>query len=102
MVYAKRVFSVLFASVLVLIAREAWSQANLGLPLVAAEQVGVSNQKLDRIHDVVKQEVEQGKLPGTVVLVARRGKLVYADVVGFGTRTRVSRWASTQYSGLRR
>lgn len=61
----------------------AWSQANLGLPRAPAEQVGMSKQKLDRIHDVLKQEVDQGKLAGTVVLVARKGKLVYADAVGF-------------------
>jgi len=40
-------------------------------------------QKLDRIHDVLKQHVADGKLPGTVVLVARKGKLVYANAAGF-------------------
>ena len=74
--------AVLFGAV-VLTVPAAWSQANLGLPRVSPEQVGMSKQRLDRIHDVLKQEVDQGKLPGTVVLVARRGKLVYADVIGF-------------------
>ncbi len=77
------VITAALVSTLVLDAPAAWAQANLGLPRVPAEQVGMSKQKLDRIHDVLKQEVDQGKLPGTVVLVARRGKLVYADVVGF-------------------
>ena len=35
------------------------------------------------LNEALKQEVEQGKLAGTVVLVARKGKLVYADAVGF-------------------
>jgi CubicO group peptidase (beta-lactamase class C family) len=52
----------------------------MGLPEVPPEQVGMSRQKLDRIHDVLKQHVADGKLPGTVVLVARKGKLIYADV----------------------
>src|SRR5262252_9540400 len=55
----------------------------MGLPEVPPEQVGMSKQKLDRIHDALKQHVADGKLPGTVVLVARKGKLIYADVTGF-------------------
>ena len=54
-----------------------------GLPEAPPEQVGMSKQKLARIHDVLKQHVADGRLPGTVVLVARKGKLVYADVTGF-------------------
>src|SRR5262245_49880112 len=55
----------------------------MGLPEVPPEQVGMSKQKLDRIHDALKQHVADGKLPGAVVLVARKGKLIYADVTGF-------------------
>ena len=55
----------------------------MGLPEAPPEQVGMSKQKLDRIHDALKQHVADGKLPGTVVLVARKGKLVYADAAGF-------------------
>src|SRR5438874_8378195 len=55
----------------------------MGLPEVPPEQVGMSKQKLDRIHDALKQHVADGKLPGTVMLVARKGKLIYADVTGF-------------------
>jgi CubicO group peptidase (beta-lactamase class C family) len=55
----------------------------MGLPQALPEQVGMSQQKLDRIHDLLKQNIGDGKLPGTVVLVARKGKLVYADAAGF-------------------
>jgi CubicO group peptidase (beta-lactamase class C family) len=55
----------------------------MGLPETLPEQVGMSRQKLDRIHDVLKQHIADGKLAGTVVLVARKGKLVYADAAGF-------------------
>src|SRR5207253_545453 len=40
----------------------------MGLPEVPPEQVGMSKQKLDRIHDALKQHVADGKLPGTVML----------------------------------
>src|SRR5215472_3361488 len=68
---------------LIAVGPSAWSQANLGLPEAPADQVGMSKQKLDRIHDAFKQEVEHSKLAGTVELVARKGKLIYADAVGF-------------------
>jgi CubicO group peptidase (beta-lactamase class C family) len=53
------------------------------LPQAAAEQVGMSKQKLDRIRPALQREVDEGNLAGTVVMVARKGKLVYADAVGF-------------------
>src|SRR5262245_27698837 len=53
------------------------------LPQASPEQVGMSKPKLDRIHAALQQEVDQAKLPGTVVMVARKGRLVYADAVGF-------------------
>ena len=68
---------------LIVAAPTAWSQANLGLAMAPAEQLGMSKQRLDRIHEALKQEIEQGKLAGTVVLVARKGRLVYADAAGF-------------------
>ena len=40
------------------------------------------------------QHVADSKLPGTVVLVARKGKLIYADATGLRTRTKASRWRS--------
>jgi CubicO group peptidase (beta-lactamase class C family) len=53
------------------------------LPAAAPEDVGMSKAKLDRIHTVLQQEIDNGKLPGTVVMVARKGKLVYTDAAGF-------------------
>jgi CubicO group peptidase (beta-lactamase class C family) len=67
----------------VLAAQVASADVGLPLPQAAAEQAGMSKQKLDRIREVLQREVDQGKLPGTVVMIARKGKLVYADAVGF-------------------
>src|SRR5690349_16383196 len=69
---------------LVVTASPAWSQVNLlGLEQAPPEQVGVSKEKLGRIHDALKENIADGKLAGTVVLVARKGKLIYADAAGF-------------------
>jgi CubicO group peptidase (beta-lactamase class C family) len=73
----------------------AWAQsAPQPLPAAKPEQVGMSADKLAKIGQVLKREVDQGKLPGAVVMVARKGKLVYADAVGFqdkGAGTPMSR-----------
>ena len=69
---------------LVVTAPSAWSQVNLlGLEQAPPEQVGVSKEKLGRIHDALQESIADGKLGGTVVLVARKGKLIYADAAGF-------------------
>jgi CubicO group peptidase (beta-lactamase class C family) len=68
---------------LVVATSSAWSQVILGLEQAPPGQVGLSKQKLDRIHDALQQNIVDGKLAGTVVLVARKGKLIYADAAGF-------------------
>lgn len=54
-----------------------------GLPAAAPESVGMSGPKLSRIAETFKKEIDQGKLPGAVFLVARKGKLVYSEAIGF-------------------
>ena len=68
------------AALSLLAAGAAFAQA---LPPAKPDQVGMSAQRLARISEVLKQEVEQGKLPGVVVMVARKGKLVYSDAFGW-------------------
>ena len=73
----------LFATVLCVAAlfsfATTWAQ---GLPAAPAESVGMSAQKLARIAETFRKEIDQGKLPGAVFLVARKGKLVYSDAIG--------------------
>lgn len=57
-----------------------WAQA---LPAAKPEQVGMSTPRLARLGDVLKAEIDQGRLAGAVVMVARKGKLVYSDSIGF-------------------
>ena len=47
------------------------------------EQVGMSAERLGRITTVLKEEIADGKLPGAVVMVARKGKIIYSDAIGF-------------------
>ena len=54
------------------------------LPTAKPEEVGLSSQRLDRIDAVLKADIENGKIPGAVLLVARKGKIAYFK--SFGTR----------------
>ena len=50
------------------------------------EDVGLSSERLERLSAVLDKYVEDGRLPGGVALVARRGKLAYLEA--FGQRDR--------------
>jgi CubicO group peptidase (beta-lactamase class C family) len=67
------------AGVLSLFVAAAWAQ---GLPKASPESVGMSSERLRKISAVMQQEIADKKLPGAVVLVARKGKLVYSEAFG--------------------
>src|SRR6202021_1342484 len=46
------------------------------------ESVGLSGERLTQIGKVFGAEVDQGRLPGAVIAVARGGKLVYLEALG--------------------
>lgn len=47
-----------------------------------AESVGMSASRLERIAPAMQKFVDEGKLPGVVTLVARRGQVVHFEAVG--------------------
>jgi CubicO group peptidase (beta-lactamase class C family) len=53
------------------------------LPSARPEQVGLSSGRLERIGQLLKADVEKGQIPGTVALVARKGRVAYFESVGF-------------------
>lgn len=53
------------------------------LPSAKPEALGLSSQRLKNISTVFRTHIDQGKLPGVVVMVARNGKLAYSDAIGF-------------------
>lgn len=52
------------------------------LPTASPESVGMSSERLGKITAAMRQEIADRKLPGAVVMVARKGKLVYAQSFG--------------------
>ena len=51
-----------------------------------AEEVGFSTERLGRIGEWLRAEIDAGRIPGAVALVARKGKLAYLEA--FGSRDR--------------
>ena len=52
------------------------------LPLVKPELVGMSSERMARIEPFLKRYVDDGKLSGSISLVARRGKIVHLERAG--------------------
>jgi len=58
-----------------------------GLPKAArAEDVGLSSDRLKRLTAAFQADVENGKIPGAVILIARHGKIAYFEAIGFQNR----------------
>jgi CubicO group peptidase (beta-lactamase class C family) len=53
------------------------------LPSAAPEAAGLSAERLAILKKNLEDDVKAGKLPGAVVAVARKGKLVYFEASGF-------------------
>ncbi len=61
------------------------SQARAERPLLRArpEAVGLSSSRLTTLGQVLRADIEAGRMPGAVVAIARRNKLVYLEAFGF-------------------
>lgn len=62
-----------------LMASGAWAQP---LPTADPESVGFSGQRLERLTEAFEQEIDQERLPGAVIMIARDGKLAYSETFG--------------------
>ena len=74
---------VLVLSLVVLATSAAWAA---DLTIAKPEQVGLSSERLTRITEMMKTDVEKGRMPGAIALVARKGRIVYFEAAGFRDR----------------
>ncbi len=69
----------------ILLSAPAFSQP---LPVAKSpEEVGISSQRFERLRRQMKADVDSGRIPGAVLLVARNGKIASLDTVGFQERS---------------
>ena len=53
-----------------------------GLPVAAPNTVGMSAEKLNQIDALVEKDISDKKLPGAVVVIGHKGKIVYRKAFG--------------------
>jgi CubicO group peptidase (beta-lactamase class C family) len=56
---------------------------DLPLPRAKPEEVGMSSERLARIGAALNADIESGRIPGAVIAVARRGKIVLFEAYGW-------------------
>jgi len=54
-----------------------------GIPAARPETVGLSPARLDHLKTWLQGEVDQGRIPGAVVMIVRDGKLAWSQTVGY-------------------
>src|SRR5580704_9448399 len=66
--------------------------ALLAIPLAAAsiqgakpEELGLSTERLQRIHETIQRHIDAGDISGAVTVVARRGRLAHFEAHGLMT-----------------
>ena len=52
------------------------------LPRAEPEEIGLSSSRLARLGSVLRAEIERGRVPGAVALIARRGRLGFFESFG--------------------
>lgn len=63
------------------------AHAQDNLPRAARpEEVGLSTERLARLSKLTQEHIDAGRLPGAVILIARRGKIAAFDALGFRDR----------------
>jgi CubicO group peptidase (beta-lactamase class C family) len=80
----KRLVAFVTLLTVVVLTESGWAQ---GLPAAKPEQVGMSAERLERVSRALRGEIEAGKIPGAVALVARRGQIVYFESLGLRDKT---------------
>jgi CubicO group peptidase (beta-lactamase class C family) len=58
------------------------------LPLASPEKLGMSTERLSRIDKVVNENISEGRVAGTVIIIMREGKVAYFKTHGMMDRER--------------
>ncbi len=53
------------------------------LPVAKPEKVGMSSERLKRIHEIMQRHIDAGNITGAVTAVARRGQVVHFEAHGY-------------------
>jgi CubicO group peptidase (beta-lactamase class C family) len=73
----------LFAPAVLVLATALQAQS---LPNAPPDQVGFSQERLNRIRPAMERDIAEGEMAGAVGLIARRGKVAYFETYGMADR----------------
>ena len=77
----KRFIALKSATALLLVSAACAALAQ-GVPTATPESVGMSSTRLQAMKSALQTEIDQGKFPGAIVMIARNGKLVFSETLG--------------------
>ena len=69
---------IIFSLLFLFITSTTWAELSTAKP----EDVGLSSERLNRLSGSLKAHIEKGVMPGSVVMVVRKGKIVYFESFG--------------------
>jgi CubicO group peptidase (beta-lactamase class C family) len=78
----RKIYSIITLVAIALMSTMAIAFSGASLPKAPPAEVSMSGERLERIAQVLKKDIDASKLPGAVVMVARKGKLVYSSALG--------------------
>jgi hypothetical protein len=91
----------LLASIIVALAALTVPVRAASFNLTKPEDAGMSSKRLERIGTALRAEIDEGLMPGAVVAVSRKGKLVYYESSAISTRPRARPCPRMRSSPLR-
>ena len=68
--------------VLALVCVAGAARAEMPVPMAKPEEVGLSSAQLKKIEEATAKNIDEGIIPGAVMLVARHGKVAWVSVQG--------------------
>jgi CubicO group peptidase (beta-lactamase class C family) len=60
----------------------AWPLAAASVPTVKPEEVGLSSERLQRIHEAIERHIDAHDISGAVTVVTRKGRLAHLEAHG--------------------
>ena len=75
-----RIFLILFLILAITTCKQPSVSQNL--PLANPQDVGLSSERLNRIQRYLNRHINDGKLPGAVTLIMRKGKIAHFQAIG--------------------
>ena len=61
-------------------------------PVGEPDNYGLSAERLARIHQVIQTEIDANRMPGAIVMVARKGFITHAETIGFQDKAAGKPW----------